>query len=81
MLVTPLAVAVQVMQDVELPPIAGGGLAIAIVWFVLGFVLYAFFAAAASLVDKITEVSSAILPVTLILTVSYLIAITVVAAT
>ena len=50
-------------------------------WFVLGFVLYAFFAAAASLVDKITEVSSAILPVTLILTVSYLIAITVVAAT
>ena len=79
-LVTPLAVAVQVMQDVELPPIAGGDLAIAIVWFVLGFVLYAFlFAAAASLVDKITEVSSAILPVTLILTVSYLIAITVVA--
>lgn len=79
-LVTPLAVAVQVMQDVELPPIAGGDLAIAIIWFVLGFVLYAFlFAAAASLVDKITEVSSAILPVTLILTVSYLIAITVVA--
>ena len=79
-LVTPLAVAVQVMQDVELPPIAGGDLAIAIIWFVLGFVLYAFlFAAAASLVDKITEVSSAILPVTLILTVSYLITITVVA--
>jgi len=79
-LVTPLAVAVQVMQDVELPPIAGGDLAIAIIWFVLGFVLYAFlFAAAASLVDKITEVSSAILPVTLILTVSYLIAVTVVA--
>ncbi|HET8988774.1 MAG TPA: ABC transporter permease [Humibacillus sp.] len=79
-LVTPLAVAVQVMQDIELPPVAGGDLAIAIMWFVLGFVLYAFlFAAAASLVDKITEVSSAILPVTLVLTASYLVAITVVA--
>ena len=53
------------MQDVGTPPIAGGDLAIAIIWFVLGFVLYAFlFAAAASLVDKITEVSSRILPVT-----------------
>lgn len=79
-LVTPLAVAVQVLHDVELPPVAGGDLAIAIIWFVLGFVLYAFlFAAAASLVDKITEVSSAILPVTLVLTASYLVAITVVA--
>jgi ABC-2 type transport system permease protein len=80
-LVTPLAVAVQVMNDVELPPVAGGDLAIAVVWFVLGFALYAFlFAAAASLVDKITEVGSAIMPVTLVLTASYLVAITVVAA-
>lgn len=79
-LVTPLAVAVQVMDDVELPPVAGGDLAIAVVWFVLGFALYAFlFAAAASLVDKITEVGSAIMPVTLVLTGSYLVAITVVA--
>ncbi|TQM55130.1 ABC transporter permease [Humibacillus xanthopallidus] len=80
-LVTPLAVAVQVMNDVELPPVAGGDLAIAVVWFVLGFALYAFlFAAAASLVDKITEVGSATMPVTLVLTGSYLVAITVVAA-
>jgi ABC-2 type transport system permease protein len=80
-LVTPLAVAVQVMNDIELPPVAGGDLAIAIVWFVLGFALYAFlFAAAASLVDKVTEVGSAIMPVTLVLTGSYLVAITVVAA-
>ena len=80
-LVTPVAVAVQVMDDIELPPVAGGDLAIAVVWFVLGFALYAFlFAASASLVDKITEVSSAVLPVTLVLTASYLVAITVVAA-
>ena len=80
-LVTPVAVAVQVMDDLELPPVAGGDLAIAVVWFALGFALYAFlFAASASLVDKITEVSSAVLPVTLVLTASYLVAITVVAA-
>ncbi|WP_404389994.1 ABC transporter permease [Humibacillus xanthopallidus] len=80
-LVTPVAVAVQVMDDIELPPVAGGDLAIAVIWFVLGFALYAFlFAASASLVDKITEVSSAVLPVTLVLTASYLVAITVVAA-
>jgi ABC-2 type transport system permease protein len=79
-LVTPLAVAVQVLPDIELPPVAGGDLAIAVVWFVLGFALYAFlFAAAASLVDKITEVGSAIMPVTLVLTASYIVAITVVA--
>jgi ABC-2 type transport system permease protein len=79
-LVTPLAVAVRVLPDIELPPVAGGDLAIAVVWFVLGFALYAFlFAAAASLVDKITEVSSAIMPVTLVLTASYIVALTVVA--
>jgi ABC-2 type transport system permease protein len=79
-LVTPLAVAVQVLPDIELPQVAGGDLAIAVVWFVLGFALYAFlFAAAASLVDKITEVGSAIMPVTLVLTASYIVAITVVA--
>lgn len=79
-LATPLAVSVQVTEDLQLPPVAAGDLAIAMIWFVLGFLLYAFlFAASAALVDKITEVSSAIMPVTVVLTASYLMAITVVA--
>lgn len=79
-LATPLAVSVQITEDLQLPPVAAGDLAIAMIWFVLGFLLYAFlFAASAALVDKITEVSSAIMPVTLVLTASYLMAITVVA--
>ncbi|EWT01047.1 hypothetical protein N865_11925 [Intrasporangium oryzae NRRL B-24470] len=78
-LAVPLAVAVRVTDNIQLPPVATADLALAIAWFVLGFVLYAFlFAAAAALVDKITEVGSAIMPVTIALTVSYLLAITVV---
>ena len=42
-------------------------------WFVLGFLMYAFlFAAAAALVDKVTEVGSAIMPVTTVLVLAYL---------
>ncbi len=78
-LVAPLAVAVQVTDSIGLPPVAGGDLSLAVAWFLLGFALYAFlFAAAGALVDKITEVSSAILPVTMTLLAGYLLAITVV---
>ena len=80
-LATPLAVAVQLTDKIGLPTVAAGDLGLAVAWFVLGFALYAFlFAATAALVDKITEVNSAILPVTIILVVGYLLAITVVAA-
>jgi ABC-2 type transport system permease protein len=80
-LATPLAVAVQVTDNIGLPPIAAGDITLAVVWFVLGFVLYAFlFAATAALVNKVTEVGSAILPVTMTLLAGYLLAITVVAA-
>jgi len=78
-LAAPLAIAVQVTDNIGLPPVAAGDIALAVAWFVLGFVLYAFlFSAAAALVNKITEVSSAILPVTLILIICYVLAITVV---
>ncbi len=56
-----------------LPAGITGDLAPAVVWFLLGFWLYAFvFAASASLIDKITEVSSAIMPVTTLLVLVYL---------
>ena len=75
-LTAPLAVAVQVTDDIGLPPIAGADLALAVIWFLLGFALYAFvFAAAAALVDKITQVTSAITPVSTTLLVAYLISV------
>lgn len=78
-LLTPLAVAVNVTDAVGLPPVAAGDLALAVLWFVLGFALYAFvFAASAALVDKITEASAAVVPVTTVLVVGYLLAVTVV---
>jgi ABC-2 type transport system permease protein len=78
-LAAPLAVAVRVTDAVGLPPVAAGDLALAVVWFVLGFALYAFlFAASAAVVDKITEASSAILPVMSVLGVAYMLSVTVV---
>jgi ABC-2 type transport system permease protein len=78
-LATPLAVAVQVTDNIGVPTVAAGDIGLAVVWFVLGFALYAFlFAASAALVNKITEVSSAIMPVTMTLVVGYLLAVTVV---
>jgi len=80
-LAAPLAVAVQVTDNIGLPPVAAGDIGLAVAWFVLGFVLYAFvFAASAALVDKITEVNTAILPVTMGLVIGYMLAITVVMA-
>lgn len=78
-LASPLAVAVNVTDKIGLPPVASGDIALGGIWFILGFVIYAFlFAATASLVNKVTEVSTAILPVTMMLLGSYLLAITVV---
>ncbi len=78
-LAAPLAVAVRVTDKIGLPAVAAGDIGLAVAWFVLGFVLYSFlFAGAAALVDKITEVSSAILPVTMILMVGYMLAVTIV---
>jgi len=80
-LAAPLAVAVQVTDNLGLPPVAAGDITLAVAWFLLGFTLYAFlFAASAALINKITEVNSAILPVTMTLVVGYMLAITVVMA-
>ena len=77
-LAVPLAVAVRVGY-VALPPVASGDLALGIVWFALGFAVYAFlFAAAAALVDKVTEASAAVAPVTTVLVIGYLLSIVVV---
>jgi ABC-2 type transport system permease protein len=80
-LATPLAVAVQVTDKIGVPTVAAGDFGLAVAWFVLGFALYAFlFAAAAALVNKITEVSAAITPVIMILVAGYMLAVTVVAS-
>jgi ABC-2 type transport system permease protein len=79
-LATPVAVAVRVTDKIGVPAIAAGDIGLAVAWFVLGFALYAFlFAAAAALVNKITEVNSAILPVSVTLVASYIVALAVVA--
>ena len=78
LLTAPLAVAVP-FTDIGLPAVASGDLALAVVWFVLGFALYAFlYAASAALVDKITEVSAAVMPVTVVMVIGYMLAVTVV---
>jgi ABC-2 type transport system permease protein len=80
-LITPLAIAVRFTDSIGLPPIATVDLAFAVVWFILGFALYSFlFAATGALVNKVTEVSSAVMPVTLLLLAGYLLAVTIVAA-
>ncbi|MEP7194656.1 MAG: ABC transporter permease [Actinomycetota bacterium] len=80
-LTAPLAVAVRVTDKIGLPPVAAGDIGLAVAWFVLGFMLFAFmYAAAAALVDKITDVGSAIMPVSTILIAGYLLAIIVVMA-
>lgn len=78
-LAAPLAVAVQLTDEIGLPAVAGGDLVLAVAWFVLGFMLFAFlYAAAAALVNKVTEVGSAIMPVTTVIIGGYLLAVMVV---
>jgi ABC-2 type transport system permease protein len=74
----PLAVAVR-LGEVGLPSVASGDLALGFVWFALGFALYAFlFAASAALVDKVTDASAAVAPVTTLLVLGYLLSVVVV---
>jgi ABC-2 type transport system permease protein len=79
LLAVPVGIAVRLNDKIGLPQAATGDLALAVVWFLLGFLLYAFvFAATAALVNRITEVSAAIFPVTATLVAAYLIALIVV---
>jgi ABC-2 type transport system permease protein len=78
-LVAPFAIAVQLTDRMGLPPVAAADIGLAVAWFLLGFLLFAFlYAAAAAMVDKVTEVGAAIMPITMILIVGYVLAITVV---
>jgi ABC-2 type transport system permease protein len=71
-LVAPLAVAVQVTDNIGLPPVAAGDMALAIAWFLLGFALYAFlYAASGALVGKVTEVDVAVRPIALAIFAGY----------
>ncbi len=80
LLVAPLAVAVQVTDDLGLPLAATWDIGLAVVWFVLGFAVFAFmFAASAAMVDKITEANAAVVPVSMVLLVGYMLGVTVVA--
>ena len=78
-LAAPVAVSLVVSDTAPLPTVAAADVALAVAWFVLGFVLYAFvFAAAAALVDKVSDVGTAVAPVTVTLLLSYLVALFVV---
>jgi ABC-2 type transport system permease protein len=78
-LTAPLAIGVQITDKIGLPAVAAGDIGLAVVWFLLGFLLFAFvYAAAAALVDKVTEVGTAIMPISTILIIGYLLAVTVV---
>jgi ABC-2 type transport system permease protein len=75
-LATPVLVALRVRDDVGLPPVAAGDIALGVAWFVIGFALYAFlYAACGALVNKVTEVSSAVMPITLVMLAGYLVSI------
>jgi ABC-2 type transport system permease protein len=72
----PAGIAVLTGSSFDLPTAAVGDIALGLVWFVLGICVYAFlFAAMATLVQKVTEVGSAILPVNVLLIGSYLLAV------
>jgi ABC-2 type transport system permease protein len=78
-LVVPIVAAMRLTDGFDLPRVAAGDIALGVAWFVLGYFVYAFlFAASAALVDKVTEVGSATMPVTTILVVAYLAAVVVV---
>lgn len=80
-LAVPVGVALAVSDSDVLPSAAAPDVALAVAWFVLGMCLYAFvFAALAALVDKVTEVNSALMPVNVVLVGSYMLAVVVVAA-
>jgi ABC-2 type transport system permease protein len=77
----PTGLSLWTSTSAQLPSGAARDIALAVAWFALGLALYAFlFAGLAALVDKITEVSSAILPVNALLIGSYIIAASVVAS-
>jgi ABC-2 type transport system permease protein len=79
-LATPVVVAMRVRDDLGLPAVAAGDIALGLAWFVIGFALYAFlYAACGALVSKVSEVSTAVMPIVLVMVAAYLASILVVA--
>ena len=75
----PVAVAVRTGLDLGIPPVATTDIALGFLWFLLGFTLYAFvYAACGALVQKVVEVSTAVMPIALVMVAGYLLSIFVV---
>ena len=78
-LAVPVGLSLVLSDSSAVPAEAAPDVALAVVWFALGLCLYAFvFAALAALVDKVTEVNSAVMPANFLLVGSYLLAVIVV---
>jgi ABC-2 type transport system permease protein len=74
-LAAPLVIAPTGPSALGLPAVAAEDIVLGLMWFLLGFVLFAFaFAATGALVDKVTEVNTAVAPLLLALIGGYLIA-------
>jgi ABC-2 type transport system permease protein len=72
----PAAIGLLSGTSFDLPPGAAVDITLGFVWFGLGIGLYAFlFAAMATLVQKVTEVGSAIMPINAVIIGSYLLAV------
>lgn len=72
-LTVPVLGALRITDDLQLPRVAVADILLGVAWFVVGYLMYAFlFAAAAALVDKVSDIGSAIAPVTVVLVLAYL---------
>jgi len=77
-LAIPAAIGIAVGDGLDVPASATGDIALAVVWFLLGILLYAFvFAALGALVDKPTEVGAATTPANMLLVASYMLGVVV----
>jgi ABC-2 type transport system permease protein len=75
-LAAPVAVALQVTDTIELPAVATSDIVLAVVWFLLGFALYAFlYAALGALVSKVSEVDTVVGPIVGLITGAYFVAV------
>ena len=75
-LAIPILTAITLTDGLDLPAVAAADIGLGVTWFLIGFLIYAFlFAATAALVDKMTDVGSATMPVTVILVLSYIAAV------
>ncbi len=78
-LAVPILTAIALTDGLDLPRVAATDIALGVVWFIVGYFVYSFlFAGTAVLVDKVTDVGTATMPVMILLVMSYLGAVSVV---